>query len=201
MATPTDLFVRPHIRDGVTVEMLPASARLTYRRQGCEIDFPSDGVAEASLLFDLLQRGTTTEELVAAAPGFAEQLDVLIFELDRLGLLDEADPGVPDGALSGRQFYRELIRFARRMEGRVAQSELYTALESGTAGRSVLIGYAIEYYHLVRMSVGLIAPVLAHAASRRTQELLQEFVGSEMGHDRMLADALATVGNRQRLAG
>lgn len=73
------------------------------------------------------------------------------------------------------------------------RSRLYGMLADGSAPRNVLIGYALEYYCLVRAAPGLIASALSHADSRQNQRSLQRFLMSELDHDQMLADSLASV--------
>jgi len=190
-----DTFERPRLRDHVTVEVSGRSAILEYRQQGCTLEFPEGTEQEAtSLVTALKQGGRTDAELRAAHPVLGEELAVMLRELDALGLLTESGtPRVPD-AIKGRQFYNDLYRMADRAKRRYFKSRYYEALLSGEVTRAQLIGYALEYYHLVAMAPTLLAPALAYADSPRSKTLLLDFYESELRHDRFLIGALGAVG-------
>ena len=67
-------------------------------------------------------------------------------------------------------------------------------MEDGSLSREVLIGYALEYYYLVREAPGLIAPALSQADSRKNRQAIQRFLVSELDHDLMLAESLKAAG-------
>jgi hypothetical protein len=62
--------------------------------------------------------------------------------------------------------------------------------------RAALIGYALEYFYIVRAAPGLIAPSLGHAEPMKVQKLLQGFLASELNHDDMLRQSLNAVSIR-----
>src|SRR5262249_31091878 len=98
----------------------------------------------------------------------------------------------------GLQFYRELRRFIERVQRKYSTRPYYQGLISGTLGREQLIGYALEYYHVVRMCPGLLAPSLAHHKSPKTFHILQDFFVSELNHDELIERSLAAVGIQRR---
>jgi Iron-containing redox enzyme len=186
-------FRRPRLRDGVEVVRNERGFTLAYRKQSADLELPPDTLDEVGWLLDLLIAGAATNELAAAAPGLAN-LDGLLDELDRLGLLTEGDPAESPTGIDGTELYRRVRRFAAQMQARACHSRLYESMANGVATRNQLIGYAMEYHHVVRRSPALIAPALAHAWQPAAFELLQRFVAEEIGHDRMTARALAAAG-------
>jgi hypothetical protein len=194
MPAVTPFFTRPKLRPGVAVSRNNGGIEVLYRDQGCSIDIGDLSQAEVGRLLDLLQGGShTPAELKERFTTLADQVDGLLDELDRLGLLTEATLPSTDGQLTGRQFYRELVRFTDRMKRRVAGSEYQHRLQSNQVSRNQLVGYVLEYYHLVHRAPSLVAPALGHVDTPRTRELLQDFLISEMHHDRMLAESLRHV--------
>lgn len=194
MPAVTPFFTHPKLRPGVAVSRSNGSLEVLYRDQGCTIDIGDLSRADVVRLLDLLKRGShTPAELKERFTSLADQVDELLDELDRLGLLTEATLPTPTGQLTGRQFYRDLVRFTDRMKRRVAGSEYQQRLQANQVSRNQLIGYVLEYYHLVHRAPGLVAPALGHVDTPRTRELLQDFLISEMHHDRMLAESLRHV--------
>ena len=124
-------------------------------------------------------------------------MPTLLRDFDRLRLLVDSAPQAIEGARTGMQLYREVRRLADRVTARVARSSFFAALRSGLATRRQLIGYAFEYHWLVQAAPGLIGPALACAHSPQERALIQDFLTSELGHDKFLASALAAVGVTQ----
>jgi hypothetical protein len=122
--------------------------------------------------------------------GVAEVLSAL----DSLGLLTETSLPEPAGVVSGRQLYRELRRFADRLYDRVIEGRFHRAMTFGGITRNQLVGYALEYYHLVRQAPRVLAPALAKEEPGELPGLLQDFLASELHHDRMLETSLKAVG-------
>lgn len=118
----------------------------------------------------------------------------MLEELDRLGLLTESHYELPANILSGAEFNSRIRDLANRAIHRRCKSRFFTMMSEGTLTRDILIGYALEYYYLVRAAPGLIAPALAHADSRSNQRAIQKFLASELDHDLMLAQSLESVG-------
>jgi hypothetical protein len=190
-------FEAPRLRSGVEVEWQGGVAVLKYREQGCELDIPTELHQEARILLSLLAKGVNAQEVLRLAPSLTEQLPDFLTELDRLGLLVETAIRVPSRTVTGVEFYRRIRRFGARISDQCARSVFYHALRSGAVSRDQLVGYVLEYYQLVLHAPRIIAPVLAHTDTRRTYEILSDFLTSELGHDRMIMDSLNAVGIRE----
>ncbi|KUM02162.1 iron-containing redox enzyme family protein [Chromobacterium subtsugae] len=189
-----DLFHRPALRAGVEIQEQEDGVALLYRDQSCDLSVADEGRRELLALLDDLQRAPASmPELRASHPRMAASLPGLLEELDRLGLVTEARFELPADAISGLEFNSRLRNLAQRAMRKRGRSRLYGMLADGSAPRNVLIGYALEYYCLVRAAPGLIASALSHADSRQNQRSLQRFLMSELDHDQMLADSLASV--------
>ncbi len=185
----------PKFRDLVTSRVEGSSATISVDGNDCTFDFPEEHRSSIAALFDDLRRGGfETAELGARAPKIADAIPALLAEFDRLRLLTDSGLADDPGARTGAQLYREVRRAAERIFYRDAKSSFYRALVGGDASREQLIGYALEYFWLVKMAPGLIAPALASAASAAERNLLQGFLKSELGHDAFLGKALASVG-------
>ena len=189
-----DFFTSPRLRDDVTVSVRPGAVAVDYRRQGCVIDVPEEANDQMAALFGLLGAGSPVAALREAAPGFADGLDDLLVELDRLGLLTEGAVADRPFGRTGLDLYHEARGLAARIARDCASSRMYDGLRAGTVSTNALVGYAIEYYHLVHLSPALIAPALGHATSPAAYRLMVDFAASEFGHDAMLRDSLASVG-------
>lgn len=190
-------FRVPRLRKDVVISSGQGDLTLEYRDQGCDLGCPPPVRPELKRALSLLKRGSAIAELERAAPTLAGQLPEILKDLDRLGLLVEVAVAKPLGDLTGREFYRQLRRFAERVMRRSAHNRFYRALKRGEVTADQLIGYAIEYYHLVHYAPRLIAPALAHSDTARTHAILTDFLTSELGHDRMLLDSLQAVGIRE----
>ena len=132
--------------------------------------------------------------MMSRSPDIAEQIPALLGDFERLRLLVESDPEAGAGTRTGVQLYREVLRLADRVAGRVARSAFYNALREGRADRAQIIGYGLEYYWIVKAAPGFIGPALGFAKAAEERALLQDFLKSELGHDKYLGEALKAVG-------
>ncbi|MCC5662405.1 iron-containing redox enzyme family protein [Nostoc sp. CHAB 5784] len=195
MSLTKDFFKQPGFRNNVLVTFHDSGAEIHYRDQGCSIDIAPEFRRETAQLLQLLQMGGIPQEQLGwNCPGIQEQIPKLLIEFDGLGLLTETQSTVTFGSVSGRQFYRDLYRFVERMKGRVANSAYYQGMVDGTVTRNQLIGYVLEYYHIVHLCPSMLAPSLANHESRTTREFLQQFFVSELHHDRIIEESLKSVG-------
>ena len=190
-----DIPRKPKFRDAVNAVVREREAEISRGSSQCSFEF-EDGERDAIIrLFDRLGKGgQTPEELAKFSPEIAENIPRLLLDFDRLRLLVESDPQSRDGARSGAQLYREVRRIADRVASRNARSAFLLSLRRGEATRRQLIGYALEYYWIVKSAPGLIGPALATAHTARERDLVQDFLRSELGHDRFLSAALGAVG-------
>ena len=186
---------KPKFRDGVRAVVARSGAEITFGGRHCAFDFPEEDAAALSWLFHQLETGgQTQDELQSHLPEIASRIPRLIVDLDRLRLLHESDPKPVEGLRSGLQLYREVRRMADRTTGRMATSAFHRALVEHRAKREQLVGYALEYYVLVAAAPGLIGPALSTAHTPAERALIQDFLKSELGHDRFLSSALGALG-------
>lgn len=184
----------PKFRPGVLTDVGPTEAVLRIGETRCAFAFdPAEAPAVARLIVQLTAGGSPIDAMIAAVPEIAEKVPELLQAFDGVRLLVESKPG-DTGLVSGAQLYREVRRIAERVMARVAHSAFQTALVERRATREQLIGYALEYFYIVKAAPGLIGPALATAMTARERALLQGFLKSELGHDAFLGRALEAVG-------
>jgi Iron-containing redox enzyme len=194
MGTFVSYYQQPAFRHGVQYLIGDTRIVLTYRDVvSFDIDCNKAASREIARLCQALEEGL---DLTDGLPQFAEfaphALDILQ-ALDRYGFLTETAPSEAGRTISGAVFSTEVAAFVERAKVK-ARPILYEALCSGRASRAALIRYAREYYHVVHAGPGIIAGSLAHASDRTTREILEQFLASELGHDKLIASALASVG-------
>lgn len=186
---------KPKFRSAVHATIGNGEAQIEIGGRSCSFEFAKDEARCVSrLIADLLAGGWTPNDLAQRSQDIAGKIPRLLEDFDAMRLLIESDPERLDNARSGAQLYREVRRIADRTVGRVAKSAFHRALIEGRATRWQLIGYALEYYWIVQSAPGLIGPTLGWAHSAAERALLQDFLKSELGHDRFLATALNSVG-------
>ncbi len=194
MTVTTNFFAKPRLRDGVRVQLEADVCVLAVGDKEIEVDLVEGARDESARLVTLLGEGGRTLDAIAAeVPALRDQLGDVCRELDRHGLLTESDLA-PAEAKSGAQFFRELARYVDAVKRAHPQGPFQAAIRDGSITRDQLVGYALEYYHVVRTCPGLLGPSLMHLDSRETSDRLQDFLASELRHDRMLERSLASVG-------
>jgi hypothetical protein len=194
-ATASDLFKAPRFRQGVQLIRDEEGLTIDYREQSCTV--VADRQSELQAFADSLKAGDASiAQLKSRYPALASEIDGLIEEFDRLGLLTESVFPDPQGCLSGTEFYHRLRKFADEKVEANSYSRLYLGLKDRSLPRAALIGYALEYFYIVRQAPGLIAPALGHAEPVKVQKLLQGFLASELNHDDMLRQSLNAVSIR-----
>ncbi|WP_437581498.1 iron-containing redox enzyme family protein [Sorangium sp. So ce887] len=194
MTVTTNFFQQPRLREAVTMQANGESCVLRYRDEEYEIDLAPETRDDSVRMLEMLLRGgKSMDELSNELPSLSHEVGRVCRDLDRFGLLTETFHK-PLEAKRGAQFYRELQRFIARVRQKFSTRSFYQGLVDGTLGREPLIGYALEYYHIVRMCPGLLAPALSYHESRKTLRILQDFFVSELNHDRLIERSLAAVG-------
>jgi len=190
-----DLPRRPVFRPGVDLVISERSADVGYRGGGCVIDFEDGSAVQAGRLLETLRSGGASRHDLVREFTKLPVSDVL-HQLDVQGLLTDAVSTAPAGITGGQAYRRARRCYVATMaaSGPCYPRQLSTALTDETVTRAQLIGYAIEYYHVVAYCPRVLAPALAHADDHESMMLLRRFYQSEMNHDRMLVRSLAAVG-------
>lgn len=194
MTTKSALPHQPRFRDGVTLAREGATIDVSYRDGGCVIELdPATAEQSAGFVAALQDGGQPRDELAARY----DQLPIttLLDQLDGLGLITDTPAMLPAG-ITGGQCYRRARRAYQRTMADAAlwyPRQLSTALKEQTVTRGQLIGYAIEYYHVVAFCPRVLAPLLAQADDHTSMMMARRFYQSEMNHDRMLLQSLAAV--------
>jgi hypothetical protein len=185
---------RPRFRDGVVLGRTDNTIDVSYRDGGCLIELAGSTGEQSAAFLTALQAGDLARDELRSR--FHELgVDDILDQLDGLGLITDAVSPVPAG-ISGSQCYRRARRtYVSALEeasGRFPR-QLSTVLADGSATRGQLIGYAIEYYHVVAFCPRVLAPMLAQADDFESMMMTRRFYQSEMNHDRMLLQSLAAV--------
>lgn len=184
----------PRLRKGVTLSFTEAGADLTYRKQGCFLTWPDSARSDAERFFtDLKQGSKSVAELIDASPSLGN-IPALLIELDRLGLLTETYPREPPKGCAGLTFYSELCQFVESASAIACRSAFNLAMTSEQVTERQLIGYAIEYYHIVNLCPSLLLPLLSASLDTPSRMTVERFIVSELPHTNYLASALASVG-------
>ena len=187
-------YRRAAFRPGV--EYLIGETRIVFSYRDVvsfDIDCNTAASREIARLCRALEEGLDLRNGLPQFDEFAPYADDILQALDRYGFLTETAPSEAGRTISGAAFWTEVAAFVERAKVK-ARPILYEALRSGRTSRAQLIRYAKEYYHVVRAGPGIIAGSLAHAGDRISRAILEQFLASELGHDRLIAAALASVG-------
>ena len=122
------------------------------------------------------------------------RLDLVIADLDRHTLLDDA---APVHARSGSQALMDLEDLANElMEETIYRNVFWVNVHSdaGQCPPSAFYGLALENYHFLAREALFNSPVLPFVSNTRARHLINEFYISEYGHDELVLRALNAVG-------
>lgn len=193
----TNFFCLPRLRKGVAISSMETGITLNYHEQGCDITVDQESRNKLFEFLKILAKGKFSVEKLCQQ--FTEQdgfsCTEIIQHLDKLGLIDDGMEVKQTGALSGEDFYySRLLPVIRKWQFNAGDSPFYIKMISGKITNNELIGFAMEYYHLVKMSPAIIAPALSHSVNENIRvELLKLFI-EEYDHDKMLLSCLNAVG-------
>lgn len=201
MHTHSQRFRYPKFRAGVLHTQVGNSHHLDYRLQSVVLEDPQE-VSLMELLTDLKTGYLSTDELYRKhdARFEAEAVAALIVDLDKHYLLTESRYPKPVGVLSGKEFTRKLNATIASFHRKQGDSPLYTRMRDQSVTRTQLIGFAIEYYHIVKQAPKVISPAMAHHSSPEVYRGIKKLFLEEHDHESLLADALHAVGiDKQKL--
>lgn len=190
------LFTKPRLRSGVDFAINGNSLDINYYSQGCEIDCDDISPAVFNQFLESVQSGNSTVvELNKAFPELSDTIEDMLIEFDRLGLLEEAELPKATGVVSGRDFYfSRLLPCIQKVQHELGDSALYQRMLNKRVTKNELLGFALEYYHLVKLSPSLISPSLCHVSNESIRRQLLKLFVEEYDHDKMMVDCLKSVG-------
>lgn len=188
-------FYKPKLRnESLTEKNHDGSTTVFYRDQSCDLITKKNYSNDIHDLISLLKvGGLIIKDYEIKLPRLKGEIIPIIMELDQHGLITETEFPILDKSITGRKFNQEISYFFDKIKTTHAESEFYNLLISEKATKSQLIGYVTEYYHLVKLAPGLIAPSLAKLEGRKTRKILQDFLRSELYHDKMLEESLNSI--------
>jgi len=190
------LFEKPRLRTGVTFYEAEQEILIEYRDQSCSLHYDEIIPSEImSFLSTIKKDSFTTEQLNSQYHNSLGNVNDLLRELDRLGLLEEGKKSSPDSCCTGEDFYHvKLLPMVRNLQYKLSCSPFYIRMKEGNITRNELIGFAMEYYHLVKMAPSLIAPSLSHVVNEQANKQLIKLFIDEYDHDAMMLACLEAVG-------
>ena len=190
------LFEMPRLRSGVTFSECGQEILIEYRNQSCSLHY--DGILSSDIIsfLSIIQKETfTIDQLNNQFQKKIGNIDDFLRELDRLGLLDEGKICFTNSGCTGEDFYYvKLLPMVRNLQYKLNSSPFYIRMQEGKITRNEIIGFAIEYYHLVKMAPILIAPSLSQIVNEPANKQLIKLFIDEYDHDVMMLDCLEAVG-------
>lgn len=185
----------PKLRPGIDIKINKDQIEINYKSQGCVIDVPGKYNQELLSFFKQLQNdGIPLSMVDITHPKIKEEIIEIINELDKFGLLTESDfKFVKQEMINGQQLYNEMLKFSELYKQSHGNSVFYSHLVNKTISYNQLLGYALEYYHVVKLAPGILGSALSNIDNRSSQKILQNFIISEMHHDKMLERSLKAV--------
>jgi len=189
-------FSIPGLRAGVHIQNNGTGISLEYRDQGCDINIVPEQKDNVLAFLHTLSTGEKPlAELNKCFSKCGFSPNEIINDLDSLGLIHECQPLNKEKVMSGEDFYfTRLLPTAKKWQYQRGHSPLYERIITNTVTTNEIIGYAMEYYHLVKMSPALISPVLSHVVDDSIRKQLIRIFVEEYDHDKMMIECLASVG-------
>ncbi|WP_019503715.1 iron-containing redox enzyme family protein [Pleurocapsa sp. PCC 7319] len=188
-------YKKPLFKEQVFFNFKDTSVQITYGTQEYLLSVEPENQPQTTKLLKLLQTGNLSlPQLVQVCPDIEEQIPELLLEFDRLGMIQETQAQIAIQPMTGLQFYREIRRFLQRWQNQIVHPLAFQKMTEGTITREQLIGYALESYHVTHLCPRLLAGSLTKQETPETYQLLQEFFVSELYHDRLITNSLASVG-------
>ncbi|NHB90295.1 hypothetical protein [Photorhabdus tasmaniensis] len=194
MQTSPQRFTTPRFRNGVSYTRHGEEHHIDYRQQSVVLTLEQNDNSLDDFLLDLQKGGKTLAELKSAYPTLSDEIEDLIVQFDNHYLLTESHYPIISDTLSGKQFANQLKRYSLAWHARLGTSSLYVAMSEGRATRSQLIGFAIEYYHIVKAAPSIIAPAMSHKCPDPIFQGIKRLFLEEHDHETLLLKALSAAG-------
>lgn len=187
-------FKAPRFREGVQYSKKKDEYHIDYRQQGVVLSWEEDDNSLDLFLSDLLEGGKTSTQLEVDYPALSHEIEGIIEQFDNNYLLTESRYEIIGDSLSGAQFANQLKRYSNARHMQLGTSSLHTAMVNGTVTRSQLVGYALEYYHIVKSAASVIAPAMAHSSQPAIFDGIKTLFLEEHDHGSLLLKALKAAG-------
>jgi len=185
-------YSKPRFREGVEAIVDEQRASFAYYGTRFDVEFEQALNSDISSLVDALTNGCDVTSESISTVG-RPHIDQLLSVLDRYGYITDDQPRLIGDILTGTELWSELADLSNKAR-RQLSFPYCEALASKEASRESLILYALQYYHVVLNGPRIIAAALSKSANPETQIILQDFLVEEMGHDKLLEEALVASG-------
>lgn len=174
------------LRPGVEYSSSPDGIDIDYRDQGCVIESSEH---QQSVLDILAKLKLGVFESNFSQAGIAGSV---LGQLDTLGLIlkTTAEPTI---GTSGKELSRALALATRRTQQRLGNQALADQFLGGQATRELLIGYAMEYYTLVKAAPSVLGSALNHELPPAVWRQIKQLFLTEHDHHLLLETSLAAV--------
>lgn len=186
-------YNKPKFRKNVKADVQPNSASFSYAETSFSIEFDQGKAEAVNNLLMGLKTGINFKEFQQRFPEFAGQADELFGTFDRYGFISEAQMPETVKALTGKQLWKIIDTYTTDFLQN-ATMPLGLQLWNSEATKSVILTYALQYYHFVKAGPTIIAAAYANADREPVRKLLEHFLVSELRHDELLLKALAGAG-------
>ncbi|NCQ92811.1 MAG: iron-containing redox enzyme family protein [Microcystis aeruginosa LG13-03] len=191
----SDTFVRPRFRTGVECDVQDSKAILSYRSSSWLLQFDPSFHPTLTAFIQSLYGESSIGSASCPDELTSDSAVELLREFDAMGLIteDKNDVKVPS-LLSGGQTSRELQRFMEALKRKYSHSYFFRAMQEENISVTQLIGYAIEYFHIVYSFPTIAGVAMGRTLANSERTILCDYFVSEVHHDRLLAHALNAVG-------
>ncbi len=173
-------------RPGVEYTSTQDGIDIDYRDQGCLIENSEHQKSILDIL-EKLKRGTTESDFSKIRIA-----DSVLGQLDTLGLILKTT-SKPTTGTSGKELSRVLALATRRVQHQLGNQPLANQFLEQRATRELLIGYAMEYYTLVKAAPSVLGSALNHELPPAVWRQIKQLFLTEHDHHLLLETSLAAV--------
>ncbi|MBY4602884.1 MULTISPECIES: iron-containing redox enzyme family protein [Bacillus] len=183
-------FEKPKLRKKVRIEEKDEYLQISYHGFSLEI-FPNEKVSLNVIkdLLNLLDGKHSLEQICEKVSLFSkEEIINYINELDEHWLLTEGTENKIEGK-SGLDFIFYLEDLYAEWQNNIKETELTQLILNKGASKNLIVGFAVEYYHVTRRCHECISPAVAKSQGRIREKVLDFFM-EEYRHDKLLMKSL-----------
>lgn len=186
-------YNRPVLREGVVSKVRTESASFSYWDTSFEVDFSPELKPALGNFLKRLEKGLDIESFEKKYPEFTSFAGDLFSTFDRYGFVTESSMPENGKYISGLAFWKEIDRYVTQYLG-AKELPLAKRFLNGQIDKPILLNYALQYYHFVKAGPQIIASAMANADRSSVRDILEHFLVSELGHDKLLLKSLAGEG-------